>query len=67
VRSNIVVLDVDDAPGLAAAAAAAGVRVSALGPRVLRLVTHLDVDDADVGRAAEVLAGLLAPDGGRTA
>jgi threonine aldolase len=35
------------------------VLVSALGPTFLRLVTHLDVDDAAVERAAEVLAPLL--------
>ncbi|NNH24667.1 hypothetical protein HLB09_16550, partial [Pseudokineococcus marinus] len=37
-----------------------------LGPRVLRLVTHLDVDDDGARRAAEVLHELLAglPDGG---
>ncbi|MEJ5866265.1 GntG family PLP-dependent aldolase [Pseudokineococcus sp. 5B2Z-1] len=66
VRSNIVVLDVPGAPDVAAAAAARGVRTSALGPRVLRLVTHLDVDDDGARRAADVLHELLAalPDGG---
>jgi len=71
VRSNIVVLDVPGAAEIAAAAAARGVRVSALGPRMLRLVTHLDVDDAGARRAAEVLEEVLtgvergrgAPDG----
>ena len=37
----------------------AGVLVSALGPQFLRLVTHLDIDDAGVDRAIEVLAPLL--------
>ncbi|WP_445263127.1 threonine aldolase family protein [Pseudokineococcus sp. 1T1Z-3] len=60
VSTNIVVLDVPDAPALAGAAADRGVRVSALGRRVLRLVTHLDVDDGDVERAAGVLGELLA-------
>lgn len=60
VDTNIVVLHVDDAPGVARAAAAQGVLVSALGPRFLRLVTHLDVDDDAVGRATRVLRPLLA-------
>ena len=62
--TNIVVLDLSghrlDAPGLAAAAAEQGVRVSALGPRSARLVTHLDVDTDSAKHAADVLAGLLA-------
>ena len=33
--------------------------VSVLGPRLGRLITHLDVDDDDVDRAIEVLVGLL--------
>lgn len=59
VRSNIVVLDVPDAPALAAQARELGVLVSALGPRMLRLVTHLDVDDDGADRAADVLADVL--------
>ena len=58
VDTNIVVLDVDDAGQVAKAAAAEGVLVSALGPRFLRLVTHLDVDDAATSRAIEVLRPL---------
>ncbi|WP_375485377.1 threonine aldolase family protein [uncultured Jatrophihabitans sp.] len=57
--TNIVVLDVPDAGDVAAKAAEQDVLVSALGPRLLRLVTHLDVDDAGVERAVEVLAPLL--------
>jgi threonine aldolase len=59
VDTNIVVLDVAGAPAVAAAARADGVLVSVLGPRVLRLVTHLDVDDEAVEQAAKVLAPLL--------
>ena len=59
VRTNIVALDLTnaalDAPALGAAARAEGVLVSVLGPRVVRLVTHLDIDDAGIDRAAEVL------------
>jgi threonine aldolase len=63
VRTNIVPLEVADMPALAAAARDAGVLVSVLGPRTGRLVTHLDLDDAAVDRAADVLTGLLAARG----
>jgi threonine aldolase len=59
VHTNIVVLSVQDAPGLAAAASEQGVAVSVLGPTTARLVTHLDVDDAAVEHAASVLTDLL--------
>ena len=36
-----------------------GVLISALGPKFARLVTHLDIDDAAMEYAAEVLAGAL--------
>ena len=55
VDTNIVVLDVPDAAAVAARAAEDGVLVSALGPRFLRLVTHLDVDDDGVDHAVAVL------------
>jgi threonine aldolase len=62
--TNIVALDLSghrlDAAGLAAAAADNGVRISVLGPRSARLVTHLDVDSGGVKHAAEVLGRLLA-------
>lgn len=57
--TNIVVLDVADAASIATAAAAQGVLVSALGPRFLRLVTHLDVDDEGIERAIAVLRPLV--------
>lgn len=58
VDTNIVVLGVPDAPAYVARARAAGVLLSAVGPRTVRIVTHLDVTRADVDRAAVVLAGL---------
>jgi len=65
VDTNIVVLDLSSTAltgaELAAKSRAEGVLVSALGPRVARLVTHLDVDDAGCARAAAVLARLLSP------
>ncbi|MBB5869427.1 threonine aldolase [Allocatelliglobosispora scoriae] len=64
VQTNLVLLDLAkasiDAPTLAKAAAAQGVHVTALAPQVCRLVTHLDLDDAGVERAVEVLVPLLA-------
>jgi threonine aldolase len=59
-ETNIVVLTVADAASVAGAAKEQGVLVSALGPRFLRLVTHLDVDDDGIDRAIEVLRPLLA-------
>jgi threonine aldolase len=63
VRTNIVPLDLAkvgfDAPALGAAAKAQGVLVSVLGPRTARLVTHLDLDDAGVDRAIEVLTAIF--------
>jgi threonine aldolase len=59
VPTNIVVLDVADAASVAVQAAAEGVLVAALGPRFLRLVTHLDVEDVDISRAIGVLKPLL--------
>lgn len=60
VRTNLVILDLAktalDAPTLAARAREQGVLVSALGPRTGRLITHLDVDDAAIDRAIDVLA-----------
>jgi threonine aldolase len=62
-RTNIVRLDLTktslDAAALAAAAGAEGVLVSVLGPRFVRLVTHLDVDDPGVERAIEVISAVL--------
>jgi len=62
VPTNIVVRSVSDAAEVARAAAADGVLVSALGPQLLRLVTHLDVDDDGVEHAIKVLAPLVATD-----
>jgi threonine aldolase len=62
--TNIVALDLTDhrldAPALAAAAGEHGVRVSVLGPRTARLVTHLDVDSDGISYAADVLRRVLA-------
>jgi threonine aldolase len=59
VDSNIIMLAVPDGPEVAGKARAAGVLVSALGPQLVRLVTHLDVDDDGIDRAIEVLVPLV--------
>ncbi len=63
VETNIVPLDLSvtglDSARLAAHCRADGVLVSAVAPRRVRLVTHLDVDDAGVDRALAVLARAL--------
>ncbi|WBB71130.1 GntG family PLP-dependent aldolase [Micromonospora sp. WMMD812] len=62
-RTNLVPLDLTksalDAHALAAAARAEGVLISVLGPRTARLVTHMDVDDAGIDRAVDVLTQIL--------
>ncbi|HET7690289.1 MAG TPA: GntG family PLP-dependent aldolase [Nocardioidaceae bacterium] len=58
-ETNIVVVDVPDAPAVVAAAKEHGVLVSAVGPRTLRAVTHLDVSGDQAKLAAEVLARVL--------
>jgi threonine aldolase len=64
VRTNLVLIDLSksplDAPALAARAAAQGVYLAAMLPDLARLVTHLDLDDAAVDRAADVLTAVLA-------
>jgi threonine aldolase len=59
-ETNIVVLRVPDAPAVGRAALEQGVVVSVIGPSLLRLVTHLDIDDDGLDRAIEVLGPLLA-------
>jgi threonine aldolase len=60
VETNIVISLVDDAPALSARIAERGVETSALGPRTLRCVTHLDVDRAGIERALEAFRAELA-------
>lgn len=62
VETNIVVIETGGTPAgrIAEQARAAGVAVSALGPRMVRAVTHLDVTAAECRRAGELLGGLLA-------
>jgi threonine aldolase len=46
------------AAAFAAGAAELGIRVSMLGPRAVRLVTHLDVDATAIDRACDLLPGV---------
>ena len=59
VDTNIVPLDLAvtslDSASLSAACRAEGVLVSSVAPRRVRLVTHLDVDDAAIDKAIDVL------------
>jgi threonine aldolase len=59
VPTNIVVVDVPSAADVVAAAAEQGVRVGAVGPQRVRLLTHLDVSREDAQQAAKVLASVL--------
>ena len=60
VDTNIVVVDVPDAAAVVAAAREHDVLVSAVGPRTLRMVTHLDVSRRDAETAAGVLGKVVA-------
>ncbi len=63
VETNIVALDLRDshftAPQLNEELKAQGVLASALGPKFLRLVTHLDFSDDDLTKLLEILPALL--------
>lgn len=60
-ETNIVVVDLPVAAAeVVARAAVLDVRVGEWGPNKLRLVTHLDVDDAAIERAVEVLRKVIA-------
>lgn len=63
VETNIVLFEVGASNAFVARARAEGVLVGAISPTVVRAMTHLDIDDNQVVRAAEVLAKLLEQDG----
>ncbi len=63
VETNIVVFGVSEAPEFCARLEAEhGVRMGALGPDLIRAVTHHDVDAAGVQRATGAVAALLRDD-----
>ncbi len=53
VQTNLVMIDVADAPAFADAMRARGVLVSPFGPQRIRAVTHLDVSRDDIDAAIE--------------
>jgi len=64
-QTNIVFLELED-PALdpdtvLRTLASHGVRMSRFGPRRLRAITHLDVDDAGIARAIEAFEHAVAP------
>jgi threonine aldolase len=61
VETNIVVINTGASPAAAIAAAAAerGVQLSALGPFMIRAVTHLDVTAEDCASAGQLVGKLL--------
>lgn len=63
VETNIVALDLSKlnitAPQLNSQLAESGILTSALGPKFLRIVTHLDISETDLAKALEVLPKLL--------
>ena len=61
VPTNIVMFDtIEPAANLAARIRDENVLVGTMGPHTLRCVTHLGVDAAEAGRAAAVIAQVLA-------
>jgi threonine aldolase len=62
VETNIVLVEVGASNSFVARARDEGVLVGAISPTVIRVMTHLDVDDEQVGRAADILAKLLGQD-----
>jgi len=63
VDTNIVILNLSglltDAADLNANLKAAGILASPVGPKILRLVTHLDVSAADIAKVNSVLPELI--------
>ena len=60
VESNVVLVETPDARSAAALCEARGVRVSVLGPQLMRAVTHLDVTGPQCADAGAVVGDVLA-------
>jgi threonine aldolase len=59
-ETNMVLVVVNDPAQTVAACADAGVKVSAISPTEIRIVTHLDVDEGQCRRAAGIVSAVLA-------
>jgi threonine aldolase len=63
IETNIVFFDLShagpSAPALAARLAERGVRIGAMGERRMRAVTHLDIDEAAIDKALDLMATCL--------
>ncbi len=57
VQTNCVVFAHDDTDALLQHLASEGVRAGTIAPRVVRMMTHLDVDDDGIERARKAIAG----------
>jgi threonine aldolase len=55
-ETNILLVDVDAAASVVAACVESGVKISAFGPKLLRIVTHLDVSAERCDEAAHIIA-----------
>jgi threonine aldolase len=60
VETNIVIFDVADAPAFVARLKEHGVLAAGVSKTTVRLVTHLDVDDAGIDRAIEAIRATAA-------
>jgi threonine aldolase len=58
VSTNMVIWSLPNAEEVLAALRADGVLAGTIAPDVLRMVTHLDVDDDDIARASKALAAV---------
>jgi threonine aldolase len=56
VQTNVVLFEPPDPAGLLAHLDGEGVLATTIAPGVVRFVTHLDIDDADVERVAKAIA-----------
>ena len=57
-QTNMIYVDVGDGPATQTALEAAGLQCLAVSPSSLRLVTHLDVDDAGITHALAAFSAL---------
>ena len=61
-ETNIVLFSVDDVDDFVPEIRARGVLINAIGPDVLRAVTHLDVSTADIERTLVEIRAVVSQD-----